>query len=129
MPCWEFLDYITEQHENPVLNWYGTLTPQAKADFDALILALSETEDWDEPKKKKYKELERKHKGLCQLMLKVEGRNLRPLGLLRREQRQFIFLGGCEKHPFWTVPSAAFDKALKLKEQLDQGKGATRAHV
>jgi hypothetical protein len=131
MPHWEFLDYITEGHQNPVMEWWGMLTPQAKADFDALVLTLSETEDWDEPKKKKrkYKELERKHRGLCELILKVEGKNLRPLGVLRQEQRQFVFLGGCEKHAFWTVPPRAFDKALKLKEQLDQGKGTTRAHV
>lgn len=131
MPYWEFLDYITERHENPIQNWYGTLTPQAKADFDALVLALSQTDDWDETKKKKrkYKELERKHKGLCELILKVEGKNLRPLGVLRRELRQFVFLGGCEKHAFWTFPLGAFDSALQLLGQLDQGKGATREHV
>ena len=105
--------------------------PQAQADFDALVLTLSETQDWDDAKKKKrkYKELERKHAGLCELILKVEGKNLRPLGVLKRELRQFVFLGGCEKHTFWTIPPGAFDKALKLKGQFDQGKGATRAHV
>jgi hypothetical protein len=131
MAHWEFLDYITEgpPKKNPVMDWWGTLTPQGKADFDALVVVLSETEDWDEPKRKKYKELKGRHKGLCELILKVEGENLRPLGVLRRQQRQFVFLGGCEKHGLWTVPPEAFDNALKLKEQLDQGKGATRAHV
>jgi hypothetical protein len=131
MAFWEFMDYITETHRNPIQDWYGTLTPEEKADFDMLVLTLSETEDWDEPKKKKrkYKELERKHKGLSELILKVKGKNLRPIGVLRREQHQFVLLGGCEKHTFWTVPPGAFDDALKLKEQFSQGKGATRAHI
>ena len=131
MARWEFFDYITEAHKNPIQDWYGTLAAQQKADFDALVLALSETEDWDAPKerKRKYKELEGKHKGLCELILKVERKNLRPLGALRREQRQFIFLGGCEKHGFWIVPPGAFDAALTLKKKFDQGKGAPRAHV
>jgi hypothetical protein len=131
MAYWEFLDYITEDRQNPVLAWWGTLSDQAKAEFDTLVLVLSETEDWDEPKRKKrkYKELDKQHKGLSELILKVDGKNLRPIGLLRKEQRQFVFLGGCEKHTFWTVPPGAFDKALRLKEKLDQGKGATGAHV
>lgn len=131
MPYWEFLDYITEPPQNPILDWWGTLTPQAKAGFDALVAVLSETEDWDAVKKKKrkYKELERRHAGLCELILEVEGKHLRPLGVLRRERRQFVFLGGCEKHTFWTIPPKAFDNALKLKEQFERGKGTTNAHV
>ena len=131
MALWQFLDYITEAHENPISDWYGSIMPEEQAGFDILVRTLSETDDWDEPKKKhrKYKELERSHVGLTELILKVGRKNLRPIGLLRREQRQFIFLGGCEKHPFWTVPLRAFDNALRLKGQFEQQKGATREHI
>jgi hypothetical protein len=131
MSYWEFLDYITENHHNPVSQWWGTLSPQAKSDFDALVTVMSETEDWDDVKKKKrkYKELERAHVGLCELIYKSDGKNMRPLGILKREARQFIFLGGCEKHPFWTVPANAREDALKYKMQFENGRGTTRAHI
>ncbi len=129
MASWEFLDYITEERENPILIWYGTLSPQEQSDFDTLVKTLSETEDWDSSKKKKYKELERTHIGLCELIFKVDGKNLRAIGVLRRESRQFVFLGGCTKFGFWTLPIGAFDKALRLKGQLDQGRGVTREHI
>lgn len=132
MAQWEFLDYITEGHQNPVLNWYGTLDDDVKAGFDVLVAALSETPDWDAVKKKKrkYKELFKQHAGLSQLMFKVDGKKFRPLGILRRQQRQFIFLGGCQKHTwFWTIPPKAFEEAMRLKGELEQGRGALNAHV
>ena len=131
MAYWEFLDYITEDHRNPVLGWYGALEPQVQADFDLLVIALSETEDWDEVKerKRKYKELIRHYSGMYELIFKVGRKNFRPLGILRRSERQFVFLGGCEKHTFWTVPPNAFEGAYKLKGQFDLGRGTTRAHV
>jgi hypothetical protein len=131
MAYWEFLDYITEDYCNPVQDWWGTLEPQAQADFDLLVVALSETEDWDEVKerKRKYKELVRFYPGMYELIFKVGRKNFRPLGILRRSERQFVFLGGCEKHPFWTVPPNAFESAYKLKGQFDLGRGTTRAHV
>lgn len=131
MAYWEFLDYITEDHRNPVMDWWGGLEPQPMADFDVLVAALSETEDWDEAKKskRKYKELTRNYPGLFELIFKADGKNFRPLGILKRIERQFIFLGGCEKHPFWTVPANAFENAYKLKTKLEKGRGATRAHI
>jgi hypothetical protein len=131
MGVWQFLDYITENHVNPVSEWYQKhLDDDGKAQFDILVKIMSVTEDWDEVKEKerKYKELERDRIGLAQLMFKVKRKNFRPIGLLRRQEREFIFLGGCEKHPFWTVPPNAFDEALRLKAQLEQGRGATREH-
>lgn len=131
MPTWQFLDYITEKREWPIGDWYGSLGVGERAEFDVLIDTLAETEDWDErkPKYRKYKELEKRHAGLCELILKVGKKNLRPIGVLRRDRREFILLNGCEKHTFWTVPPGAFDTALRLKSQLEQGRGTTRAHI
>jgi len=132
---WRFVDYLTEgpPRTNPVSDWYGTLDPDVKAAFDALVRTLEETEDWDEPKPKdrKYKELSGKHVGLCELIFKVEGRNFRPIGILHREIREFIFLGGCEKKGWFgtTDPVNAFDNALLLKAAYEQEKGTTREHV
>jgi hypothetical protein len=131
MSYWEFFDYITEDRRNPVLEWWGTLEPEPKADFEFLVLTLSETEDWDEMKerKRKYKELARRYPGMYELKYKVAGTNFRPLGILKRVERQFIFLGGCEKHGLWTAPPGAFDEAYKLKKQYEQGRGTIRAHI
>lgn len=131
MAFWQFLDYVTENHVNPVSEWYQKhLDDDEKAEFDLLVKTLSITEDWDEVKEKdrKYKELERDRVGLTQLMFKVKRKNFRPIGVLKRAAREFIFFGGCEKHPFWTVPANAFDQALRLKAQWEQDRGATREH-
>jgi hypothetical protein len=102
MAYWEFFDYITEARRNPIMDWWGSLEAQPRAEFDVLVAVLCETEDWDEVKKKKrkYKELTRNYPGIYELIFKVGKTNYRPLGILRRTERQFIFLGGFEKHTF-----------------------------
>jgi hypothetical protein len=129
MPYWRFKDYVTEDRRSPLLEWYGMLDGDVQAAFDLLLKFLSETEDWDEAKssRKKYKELFGKHEGLCELILKVGKRKFRPLGILHRDSREFVFLGGAEKvGQGVTDPEGAFDLALHLKKQFDEGKGVTR---
>jgi len=129
MGFWKFKDYVTEQHRSPLLEWYGTLDEVVQAEFDLLLKNMSETENWDEvkPRKRKYKELTRQHEGLCELLLKVGKRSFRPLGILRRETREFIFLGGAEKiGQDASDPEGAFDEALRLKGKFDEGRGGTR---
>ncbi|HVB58595.1 MAG TPA: hypothetical protein VNE63_19500 [Candidatus Acidoferrales bacterium] len=129
MGFWKFKDYVTEQHRSPLLEWYGTLEEGVQAEFDLLLKNLDETEDWDEvkPRKRKYKELSRRHEGLCELLLKVGKRKFRPLGILRRETREFIFLGGAEKiGQDATDPEGAFDEALRLKGKFEEGRGEVR---
>src|SRR5277367_4259777 len=102
MPVWTFLDYVTEGHACPIVDWYGTLPAEAQAAFDVLVDTLAETSDWDEPKesRRKYKVLTNRHLGLCELKFRVADRKFRPIGILRPETREFIFLGGCEKKGF-----------------------------
>ena len=130
------MDYLTEGPPpvtNPVSDWYGTLEPQIQAEFDVFVKTMAETEDWDEPKEKerKYEELSRKHAGLCELKFKVGKRRFRPVGILHRGIREFIFLGGCEEKGWFgtTDPANAFDNALRLKQAYDQGRGTTREHI
>jgi len=131
MAFWEFKDYVTADQRSPILEWYGTLDEDVQAAFDLLVKGMAETEDWDEvkPRRRKYKELTRQHEGLCELFLKVNERSFRPIGILRRETREFIFLGGCEKvGQGATDPEEAFDSALRLKQQFDAGRGVTREY-
>jgi hypothetical protein len=129
MAFWEFKDYVTDDQRSPLLEWYGRLDGDIQAAFDLLLKALSETEDWDEakPKRRKYKELTRQHQGLCELFLNVDGRSFRPFGILHRDARIFVVLGGCEKlGQDLTDPEEAFDSALRLMRQYHDGRGATR---
>jgi hypothetical protein len=129
MPCWQFRDYVTEDRRSPLLEWYGMLDEEAQAAFDVLLKTLSETEDWDEVKstRRKYKELFGQHAGLCEIILTVNRRKFRPLGILIRGTQEFILLGGAEKIGHGTTdPEGAFDMALRLKKQFDEGRGATR---
>jgi hypothetical protein len=134
MAFWQFKDYVTDEipPRSPMLDWYGTLPEEVQAGLDVLLKTLTETEDWDEakPSKRKYKELTREHQGLCELLLKVGKRNFRPVGILQREIREFIFLGGAEKvGQGATDPEGAFDAALNLKRQFEEGRGVTREYL
>lgn len=129
MASWEFKDYLTEDQRSPLLEWYGMLDESVQAAFDLLLKNLAETDDWDEARstRRKYKELSRQHEGLCELILTVDGRKFRPLGILIRETREFIFLGGAEKIGRGaTDPAGAFESAMRLKRQFDEGRGVTR---
>jgi len=132
MAAWQFLDYVTEDRRSLIVEWYGTLPEEVQAEFDVLLKALSETEDWDDAKSnsRKYKELRRKHEGLCELILNVGNRSFRPLGILRRATREFVLLAGAEKiGQGATDPDGAFDSALRLKRQFDEGRGVTREYL
>jgi hypothetical protein len=140
MAFWQFFDYITEDNKNPLSDWYGTLEPDEKAIFDILVKQLAETEDWAAVKKKrrKYKELEWEDIGLTQLIFETERRYLgrhfkkqfRPIGIWKKDEWQFIFLNGCQKHGvLGTTPPDAFKEARRLREQLEAGRGTTREHI
>jgi hypothetical protein len=129
MAPWTFKQYLSDGQVCPILDWFGKLPSEVQAEFDLLIKNLANTEDWDEakPNKRKYKELKREHEGLCELFLNVGERSFRPLGILHRDIREFVFLGGCEKTgQGLTDPEGAFDSALEFKRQYDEGRGVTR---
>ncbi|HEY0704254.1 MAG TPA: type II toxin-antitoxin system RelE/ParE family toxin [Candidatus Acidoferrales bacterium] len=131
MAYWRFVEYVTEEEPRrcPIIEWYGTLDPEVQAEFDIQVKALSEIDNWDDARPK-YKELDRQHAGLCELRLKVGKRHFRPIGVLLREERTFVFLGGCEKKGRGTTdPEQAFEIAMNLKRQLEAGKGALREYA
>jgi hypothetical protein len=131
MTFWRFMDYLTVENRCPIIEWYGIQDDDVQAEFDLFVKDLSETEDWDEPElgKRKYKVLTRRHVGLCELKFRVNARKFRPLGVLARDNREFVFLGGCEKHRMNTIPPDAFDSAFRLKEPFENGRGTTREHI
>jgi hypothetical protein len=130
MTRWTFRDYITEDHRNPIGDWYGSLDSTARAAFDFLVQDLSGTENWDAPKpsQRKYRILRWGHAGLCELIFNVGRRKFRPLGIVDPAAREFIFLGGCEHRRSGDIPANAFDGAFQLKLAWEQKKGATREH-
>lgn len=131
---WRFFDYITEDQENPFDIWYGQQVVDVKVECDLLIKALAETDDWDEARKRrrKYRELTRKHIGLCELVFNVPNpnRKFRLIGIRHLPIREFVLLGGCVRESRYSViPATAFDDALKLKEHYDRRSGVLREHI
>jgi hypothetical protein len=132
MAYWRFTEYLTEEPRCPIIEWYGLLDADVQAALDLLVKILSETEDWDEASsnRRKYKELSRHHVGLCELRFKVGRRRFRPLGIIDKENRTFMFLCGCEKFGRGaTDPEGAFEIALRLKEQFEAGRGVEREYT
>jgi hypothetical protein len=139
MAMWQFFDYITDGGRAPVEDWLvNHLLPAEQAEFEVAIDYLQRIEDWDSVKKasRKYRELVRELQGLTELKFSVTvqimGRNLkkhfRPLGILKRDQRQFIFLGGFQKGNPNPIPVDAFTDALRYKREYEQDRGDIREH-
>ena len=136
---WQFFDYITDGGRVPIEEWVvNHLVLSEQAEFDVAIDYLQRIEDWDSVKKarRKYRELQRELQGLTELKFSVTvqimGRNLkkhfRPLGILKRHQRQFIFLGGFQKGNPGPIPVDAFTDALRYKREYEQDRGDIREH-
>jgi hypothetical protein len=139
MAMWPFFDYITDGGKVPVEEWaVNHLVLAEQAEFDVAVDYLQRIEDWGSVKKarRKYRELQRELQGLTELKFSVTvqimGRNLkkhfRPLGILKRDQRQFIFLGGFQKGNPGPIPVDAFTDALRYKREYEQDRGDIREH-
>jgi hypothetical protein len=138
MAMWRFWDYFTEDHRCPIRDWYGAQDPAVQAAFDVVVLILRDTEDWTASDVEEFKRLEEPHVGLSEIRFQVDvprrgnrnpyKRHFRPAGLYRPEERDFVFLVGCEKSGRIYTPADAFDQALRYKTQFESGLGVTDDH-
>lgn len=136
---WEFQDYVTSDGKVPVEDWCNNqLSAAERAEFDVAVDYLRRIEDWDSVRKskRKYRQLTRELEGLTEIKFDVttqkEGSNtkkrFRPVGILKREEQKFIFLGGFQKSQKGPVPEDAFEKLLKRKQDFENNRGSTREH-
>jgi len=135
---WKFQDYVAVDNSVPVDDWYMSLLPAERAEFDVAIDFLGRIGDWDSVKKseRKYKELERELEGLTEIKFDTTvqrgGKNLtkrfRLVGILRRDQKEFIFLGGFQKGHSGPIPNDAWERLLKHKEDFENNRGKVRDH-
>src|SRR5207247_953370 len=91
MTPWKFWDYLTEEHANPIQNWYTAQSVEVQAALDETVRTLKVTDDWLQPGIKQFKELRRKHAGLSELRFWAQKRKFRATGLFRPAAREFIF--------------------------------------
>jgi hypothetical protein len=136
MSLWRFLDYRTDDDRprNLIQIWYGQQDVEVQAAFDATVAVLKATENWE--KTKEFKVLKRKHAGLSEIRFWVQTmkygkqitRRFRPVGIWREEEREFVFLLGCEKALGLYSPPDSFELALRYKAKLERGEGDTCEH-
>lgn len=137
MALWKFLDYLADDQvpRNLIQAWYGRQDLHVQVAFDATVKILAATEDWR--RAKEFGLLKKRHIGLGELRFAVKEkkhgrehiRRFRPVGIWREEEREFVFLVGCEKlRGGVLIPPDTFDLALALKAKLEAGKGDTREH-
>ncbi len=130
---WRFLDYITEEGINAIREWYRVQELAVRVAFDATLFTLAATEDWTHKRVRSFEVLTGRHVGLCEIRFTVElerkKRRFRPVGIWQKDSRNFILLGGCEKSGRSSIPSNAFDLALKHKAEFEAGKGRIYEHA
>jgi hypothetical protein len=135
MAGWRIWDYVTDENHNLIQEWYAAQAVEVQAQFDHVVLLALAEDDWVEPEKWWFKQLDRAHLGLSEFRFSVRGklfiRRFRPAGCYRPDVREFVFLVGCEKKlgGLKYVPDKAFDAALKHKADLELGKGRLDEHV
>lgn len=138
MKLWRFLDYQTEDGRNLTREWYETQDAFVQVAFDATLRILRAESDWSQMEEE-FKVLTRAHSGLCEIRFYVDvydrvrrryrRRRFRPVGIWRPEERVFILILGCEKSRMNYAPHDAFGWALRLKADLEAGKGELHEHV
>jgi hypothetical protein len=133
MGPWRFLRYETEDGENLAerWRWYEAQDPVVRAAVDLTLATLRATGDWRDPASNsgyvpEFAELKRQHIGLWEIKVEVvdkdsKKRKFRLAGIWREGKREFILLLACEKSGGSHI--TAFDLALELKKQYEQGKG------
>jgi hypothetical protein len=140
MGLWKFFDYVTDENENLLQDWYVAQDPEVQAQFDATLLILGATEDWEAKDVEEFKPLINKHKGLGEVRFHISAlalgakrphrRRFRPVGIWPAAQaREFVLILGCEKSGKTFIPHDAFGVALQHKARLEAGKGKTYERI
>jgi hypothetical protein len=140
MGLWSFMDYITEDDQNPIHQWYESQDAEVRAQFDATLAILGATEDWAGDGVEEFKPLTKKHSGLGEIRFYVDAlapgakrphrRRFRPVGIWpTAREREFVLILGCEKYGKTFIPNGAFDLALVYKARLESGRGTIREHI
>ena len=134
---WSFKDYETVDGKIPIRHWIKTLPGPALAEFETRVNHLTVTAVWtiDDGAKP----LDREGVGLTELQIdfsewaphgrKGKKRRFRPVGLQIPEQRQFLFLAGCEKAGGVYAPADAFVDAVDYWTKWKNGLGKAHDHI
>lgn len=128
-----FQAYRTKDGDEPFAVWYSTLPREALSDFGTIRLHLSSKGGkWEIADGAKT--LTKRHVGLVQLMFsfnewtarasKGKARRFRAIGVRREAEEDFVIFTGCEEVGGQYHPVDAFERALKLLGELQQGLGA-----
>lgn len=121
-------------------DWYVAQDPEVKAPFDATLLLLAATDDWEEDDVEEFKPLTERHLGPGEIRFHVRAlvpgakrhhrRRFRPVGIWPTvTEREFVLILVCEKSRMGYTPYAAFDVALTHKTFLEQGRGTIRERI
>lgn len=133
MPIWRFFDYFPDGGGCPIRTWQDTLDVEGRARFDATVLELSRTEDWNDPELLSFGVFKRpEHTGLSQVKFYVirqnKKRHHRAVGRWRSEAHEFIFINGFQKNGRMPFPPNALDEAVRLLRELNEGRGEIHEH-
>lgn len=131
------MDYCTDDvpSRNLVEEWLIVEGAQVQAEFDNVVNILQATKDWTGLRE--FLPLTKRHVGLAEIrfhLTTTEKRigpfwRYRPVGFLRPERREFVFLLGAKKWMEVYTPLDAFDQALALKEKFENGRGTIHEHI
>ena len=136
MTPWRFTEYITEELRFPFSDWYSGQPVEVKAQLDFVIGLLRNLDSLTDDERR-FKVLTGDDVGLSEIRFSVEAPHpterkkrkklrVRPLGIYRPEQREFLMLTGAIEWGKGYLPKGVFAEAHRLMRAFGSGRGGSR---
>lgn len=125
MARWWMKTYVSESGREAFAQWFKKQTKRCRAKFLRRMAQLSDLpkEKWEAPPHYPYaKRLKRDGKGLWEVRILVEKKQVRPIGYFGPGKSDYTFLIGAEEKSGKFVPKNTIETAQKRKKCIEEGR-------
>lgn len=134
MTPWTIRDCVGTDGVNAVADWYAVQPAAIRAQIDAVLAVLRQTDDWLDPETELFKEFDKDDVGLSEIRFYFDQprprqhptrRRFRVIGWYRPDNRDFVGYIVCEEQGMNYIPLDCLDQAWSKHERFQLGLGVT----
>jgi len=126
-PSWTFSDYVEANGNDPIQDWYNSLSEEAQNLFNSLLKSNQKVElpiNW--VGFKRYMKGSLKKWRVWELEFHADKKQYRILGIFGEQRKQAILLVGCYHKQRIYYPADALDLAARRARALREGRASLR---